>query len=92
VEITQEDVSSPVPTIKLLRGEVKTLLGQWTGYGAEFTGVIRVRMEMMGSVITVFVDGVERISVVDATYTAAGRAFLYVTRYGRLNDFRAESL
>lgn len=54
------------------------VLSDFTGTLASFAGDIpttpkTVRLVMVGNLIKVFIDGVQRISVTNSTYTAAGR-------------------
>lgn len=66
-----------------LAGELvlaKQINGVITSLGADVTGLMtngntyQLKLEMIGSAIKVYVDGVQKISVTDATIPAAGRA------------------
>lgn len=66
-----------------------TLLGQYSGDAPTTTR--RVKLQMRGSAITVFIDGVARISVTDNNITAAGRPGVYMvaTSTWRGDNFEA---
>lgn len=83
------DLSGAFRLIKVVAG-VATVLATW---GAATAGVTyRVRISVVGTAIKGYVDGVERLSVTDASITAAGKAGIAVRQNGRVDNFLAVDL
>lgn len=75
---------------KLVAG-TNTQLGSYSTTLAVLTSAV-VKLEMIGTAIKVFIDGVERISVTDSSITAAGFAGIRGRSVGRHLDVTADQI